>query len=427
MNEKVASHDFGVHSIPVSWVSSPEPAYRTRVAEQGNIDLIVQSLSQYGSVAENVEVVLFWPPNAAKPKKDAFSVNAVEVKAFVDQKQGFFAVVGDHRTLATQYLSKKYPNNKKWQNINARVFICSRDSENYQWLKSWGIIDNIKGQKRISLSFKDKVCAIHADFLELEDHRGEPMIAQITHDVKSARMNDFGITSNTFGSLWQVAAKTGKVWDLLSQLLAGDIKKGQGKSLPKPIKSTSMIAGMGGLEDSDLALILQEVIDGTLDIGKFNQRCAQFKATIKVQTAVLNELDLSDWCVAMTSHPHSTSVDFAARWVTYLVQKQTKARDPLPQNFFDELEQRKKMDARGQDARKVRSCSATRRALIININAAVQTVDVNLAERTFEIQLSATLVKVFLQDALAMSSTKDLKGQYGKISFFSRLALVLHY
>jgi hypothetical protein len=54
-------------------------------------------------------------------------------------------------------------------------------------------------------------------------------------------------------------------------------------------------------------------------------------------------------------------------------------------------EQRKKMDTRGQDAKQVRSCSATRFALIININAAVQTVDVNLAERTFEIQLSATL------------------------------------
>ena len=39
----------------------------------------------------------------------------------------------------------------------------------YAALKSWGILDNVKGEKRVAVSFLDKMTALHDDFLALAE------------------------------------------------------------------------------------------------------------------------------------------------------------------------------------------------------------------------------------------------------------------
>ena len=40
--------------------------------------------------------------------------------------------------------------------------------QNYRHLKSWGILDTVKGQKRTLVSFQSKMLSLHDDMLNLK-------------------------------------------------------------------------------------------------------------------------------------------------------------------------------------------------------------------------------------------------------------------
>ena len=72
------------------------------------------------------------------------------------------------------------------------VFILQRVMENYNVLKSHGILDNIRGKKRVEVSFHDKVTALHQDFLALEADAGKAGHKERTVAMKEQRRADFG-------------------------------------------------------------------------------------------------------------------------------------------------------------------------------------------------------------------------------------------
>jgi intracellular sulfur oxidation DsrE/DsrF family protein len=162
LNSVIGQFSVGRHSIPVVLIQSPEEKYRARVAKQENVDTLEKSLLSFRSVNEHVEVVLFMPAkkslNGFKPPQTAEEMKARGM-------EGYFTVCGDHTLRAMNQLHARFKNNPKWASLSCTVYVCQRTPENYAYLKSWGILDNVKGEKRVAVSFFDKLVALKPDLV----------------------------------------------------------------------------------------------------------------------------------------------------------------------------------------------------------------------------------------------------------------------
>jgi hypothetical protein len=235
LNSVMGKYSFGRQVLPVALVTSPEEKYRARVAKQENVDSLEKSMVQFGTLNEHVEVVLFLGPNKPLPPKLGFKPPA----AVEDMKsrgfEGYFTIVGDHTQRAMNQLHAKFSKNPQWANVEARLFVCPRSEEVYGVLKSWGILHNIKGEKRVTVSFHDKVTTLHADYESLKLHEGEAGHKERTAAVKEARRMDFGkISTGQMTQLWSIAARSGKVWKLLLKIIAGDVVAPEQEREPTP-------------------------------------------------------------------------------------------------------------------------------------------------------------------------------------------------
>lgn len=365
LNSAMAKFCFGRHELPVALIQSPEEKYRARVARQENVDTLEASLLQFGTINEHVEVVLFVGPNRPLPAKAGFKppVTADEMK--VRGLEGFFTVVGDHTQRAMNQLHRKFKNNPKWAKLSAVVYVCQRNTDSYAALKSWGILDNIKGEKRVTVSFLDKISALHEDFLALAEHEGEAGHKERTAAMKEQRRQDFGgISVGQMLQLWSLAARRGRVWELLHKIVSGDMVHSQERSGSKgrkskrkgakEVKSAANFVNIGGIDDTILEGLLQAIVVGHASLQRLNEQCALVKARMRLQTTVLQDSNVAeeDWDVAKTKFPLATHEDFVERWACCLVRQGLKARESLPEQFFDELDRRIQSDLSSVAARR---------------------------------------------------------------------------
>ena len=80
--------------------------------------------------------------------------------------------------------------------LTAAVYVRQRSPEVYAALKSWGILDNITGEKRVTVSL-DKATALHEDYLSLAEHEHSVGDKDRTAAIKEQRQKDFGNISWT--------------------------------------------------------------------------------------------------------------------------------------------------------------------------------------------------------------------------------------
>jgi hypothetical protein len=238
-----------------------------------NVDALEQSLLTFGTLNDRVEVVLFLAPNRALPSKVGFK--APQTSDDLKQRgfDGYFTVVGDHTQRAMKQLHSRFKNNPKWATLNATVYVCQRTPDVYSSLKSWGLLDNIKGEARVAVSFADKISSLHDDYVMLSLHEATPGHKERTASLKLRRAKDFGdVSTGQIGQLWSLAARTGKVWDHLWAIISGRVtppaqsklkptSKGHKQRAPrlKVVKSAAMFTNIGGVDDQTLAVILGQV------------------------------------------------------------------------------------------------------------------------------------------------------------------------
>ena len=386
LNATIDQFSFGRHALPVSLLQSPEDKYRARVAKQENVDALEQSLLTFGTLNDRVEVVLFLAPNRALPSKVGFK--APQTSDDLKQRgfDGYFTVVGDHTQRAMKQLHSRFKNNPKWATLNATVYVCQRTPDVYSSLKSWGLLDNIKGEARVAVSFADKISSLHDDYVMLSLHEATPGHKERTASLKLRRAKDFGdVSTGQIGQLWSLAARTGKVWDHLWAIISGRVtppaqsklkptSKGHKQRAPrlKVVKSAAMFTNIGGVDDQTLEELLHEVVVGHSSAQKLNEKCALFKARVRVQTAVMSDPNISkfdDWNEASKKFPLCCGDLFVSGWTQALVREQVGARQDLPQLFFEELERLVKMDLAGAAGKRPESAVLP---AFININASIR-------------------------------------------------------
>ena len=319
------------------------------------MDALAHSLLQFGSLNEHVEVVLFVGVGRPLPSKSGFKPPLTLDELKLRSVEGYYTVVGDHTQRAMNQLHTKFGKNPKWATLTVTVYVCPRSPEVYNVLKSWGILDNIKGEKRVSVSFHDKLSALHQDFLSLEEHASSPGHKERTAAMKEQRRHDFGgISAGQMMQLWSLAGRSGEVWELLLRIVTGDVTpppqlragKSRGgkarKAVVKVVNSAANFTNIGGIEDAALIPMLNDIINGHSSLQRLNESCALVKARTKVQTVVLQDsnIDIDDWESAMVRFPLACHDQFIERWAVTLVREGVRARDSLPDTFFAELERR---------------------------------------------------------------------------------------
>ena len=373
LNSTISRMTFGRFTVPVVMLHSPEEKFRARVAKQDNVDALAKSMMDFGTVNEHVEVVMFIGPGKPFPAKAGFKPPQSAEEMLARGGEGYFTICGDHSQLAMNQLHQKFKKNPKWGSMTVTVFVCHRSSEHLAALKSWGILDNIKGEKRVSVSFLDKVVALHSDYLQLSEHVSEPGHKERTAALKEQRRADFGgVSSGQIMQLWSLAARDGRVWDLLLQIISGQVTsppgsvKGSKRSARKNkvVKSAANFTAIGGIEDDVLEKLLHDVVIGHASLQRLNEQFGLVKARMKLQTAVLQHKDVADseWAAAVAKYPLSCHEDFIERWAKSLVREGIKSRASVPELFFAELDRRMVSDLAQLDDRGAVQVS-------ININA----------------------------------------------------------
>ena len=379
LNAQMAGWSYGRFDVPTGLIKSPEEKYRARVAKQENVDALLKSILQFGTVNEHVQVVLFVGANQAVPAKTGFKLPVTEDEMKARGFEGFFCIVGDHTQRAMNQLHSNFSKNPKWANLNAEVFVCRRTPEVLAALKSWGILDNIKGERRVTVSFQDKVFALHEDYLSLAEHASSPGHKERVAALKEQRRQDFGgVSSGQMMQLWSIAAREGKVWELLQKIISGEVVqpdartpgKGRGRGLRKPAKavnSAALFTNIGGVEDAVLVPLLHDVVIGHASLQRLNDQCALVKARMKLQTTILSDenVKLFDWDAAQKKFPLACHEDFVERWAKAVVREGIKARAAFPELFFQELDRRIKSD---QQTEKRAGAAAAAVQVCININ-----------------------------------------------------------
>ena len=167
INTWIKRHSFGKFMIPIDDCHSPDSKIRARVALSSDINKLECSFAKFTSIHDQSVVVVFWPSNKKLPARSSFDIDDHDLYELCRAQGGFFFVVGDHTQLAVHRLHRKYPKNKLWAFIPAQVLICHRTPEAEHTLKSWGILDNVKGQKRTFVSFASKLFSLHEDYVNL--------------------------------------------------------------------------------------------------------------------------------------------------------------------------------------------------------------------------------------------------------------------
>ena len=354
LNEQIQRHSMGKWMIPVATFKSPESSYRARVSLPEDVRRLMQSFASTSSVHGTSVVVAFWPDSESLPSSATFNLSQVDV---LDRckSDGFYFIVGDHTQQAVKLLHGKFPRNKLWQTVEAEVLICHRSTESYQMLKSWGILDNIKGQARTVVSFEQRMLSLREDFTNWKkDTEGLPTkdVSAVLAGVKANRQLEYQMNANSFGQLWNLASRSEGVWSRLEKIFTGQVAS-SGRSKPKKPKSASNFTQMGGIPDVDLIKLLDDVVVNGKALKDFTKACRFYKAVVRVQTSILTHesISLEDWAQAQSKFPCSCADDFVQQWANTIVASRVGARAPLPAAFWQALGRRVETDLRVQDSR----------------------------------------------------------------------------
>ena len=88
-------------------------------------------------------------------------------------------MIGDHTQTALHELKCNYSLNPLWRVLSSQVRITLRSQEAFAVLKSWGVLDNVKGQTRVMISFSEKIFSFHENSVTLNKQILETTLSRV--------------------------------------------------------------------------------------------------------------------------------------------------------------------------------------------------------------------------------------------------------
>lgn len=331
---------------------SPEPRYRARVSTPDKVKELRDSLLMTQSIHSSCVVVIFSPPEDSV--ESLAPGTTFDVETYFDAVQrgesdidGPFFVVGDHTQQAVKSLRNQFPKNPLWSSIEAQVLICQRSSRSYSMLKSWGVLDNLKGETRATVTFQQKMFSLREDWMNYhEETKGMTTSEKksILMGVKSARMLEYKLNTNSFNQIFGLATKSEAVWSRLAKIFTGDVAC-TGRTKAKIPRSASNFTSMGGIPEEHVLVLLDEVIHGA-PLKDFSKNCKFYKAKARVQLEILESPSIkgTDWLESQKEWRHACSDSFVEMWGSTIINQGIKQKHPLPAGFWAMLQKNIDLD-----------------------------------------------------------------------------------
>ena len=298
-----SSNAFGLTMIRTIWGISPTADMAARMRDGHHVIVIADSLNSHGVQQYNVIVLIFIEDIEKHP---SLSLDDLDFTPFLDDEKSpvpMYFIAGDHTGGAMQLLHTQKPLAKKWKYMLVTLAICNDTPENRRLAQIAGDLDNKVGNIKQEMTTFDYIEQIHRKYLQLIKKHGDPKVAAnlkaINKELVSYKaectitMGARGrIATATLGTFFQIAKRTGEVWDLIQSIFkehkANLYATARGRTLtPKDHLGHSYFTDMANIPEDFLIKWLSNVMNKKYTVSQFKQKCTKYKKIMVLQKAIL--------------------------------------------------------------------------------------------------------------------------------------------
>jgi hypothetical protein len=252
---------------------------------------------------------------------------------------GYQVICGDHSIAALKGLMSENPDEEKWCNVLAKVYIARDNDDTVQFAQSWGTTDNVKRNVHRKITFKEQLFETHRLYYASQAlHDPTVSKAELTRRQtawKTTRQFILGLNAGAWGQMWQLCKLTGPIWDKIEAIFKGQVVNARG-TFKAPTGMTSFLF-MAKIPNEDLIEWLDLVIRGVSSLADFHRKCKNYKARQRLREAVAKyisyahgyKVDDFDWDVARGKYPSSTDESWIEGYVL-LFQRQCPIARVIP-------------------------------------------------------------------------------------------------
>ena len=244
-------------------------------------------------------------------------------------------IEGQHSFAAVMQLNEKYPRKTVWQTVEPTIIICEGNPNDVHMVHAMGQQSNFKATKFLKPGAVDLVRALHLSYkYQVEYHKGNDVPHEVVTGLKHKWAHYNGIPMNAIGSYWNLARHMGPIWDMVSDIMEGKVKKVKGKEFKIP-KSLHHFNGMGGVPDDVLQSMLTRVTESAWSTKDFYMQCGRYKVVMGLRSLILDYLVEKGALDASTTWPELVAMfpkltdQFVDTWVPTM-STMTKKQRALP-------------------------------------------------------------------------------------------------
>ena len=293
--------DIAKHSIPTSYMGHPDEKMAARENMLGHSKEIKEKMLTGGVAEGNVTCVIF--------KQDVEAIGGFDklwAIARDDSSQPpihFHTITGDHTGSGAQMALAEQPQRKDLRRLMVTILLCDKDDP-VDWMQAhqYGVYDNKLADAHRSHNVWDIVNIMH-NFIQntKKAHPNDmfdkphPEFNRLLKQKRQAMEVQYDtMAKNTQGSLWVIAQRTGKLWDLIKKINIGDRETaGSAQRQSQGTTSHGHFTNMSDIPDEILIGWLNTVYNVAGTKTKwFNDQCLYYKKVLWVKAAILDFVHL---------------------------------------------------------------------------------------------------------------------------------------
>lgn len=311
------AHVVGKFIVPVEELKAPDHRVAARGVSDEHVQTLMKNFQKSGTVTSTVKVCIldgafYTNFSEARARQSSSSDYPIRIDTAVhdfsdltdlwaehcgdsDKSMYLGTVCGYHSTLACKKLHADYPCQDLYKKIEVEVWACAETDGAFRNLQNLGALDNMK--EHLKSDFATLVRTCHG---RIEDRRTQNL--EITDEWANQKKADMSFTNNlqkgNMGHIWQLAMKSGKVWDVLEDILLGKFKvvsKDQKLKNKKP-NSVSHFTNMGGVSDKEIVKVLTKVLKNEMSWTDAKVRFATYKVMKRLQALAGFIMDQFHFC-----------------------------------------------------------------------------------------------------------------------------------
>jgi hypothetical protein len=284
------------HSIPTSYMGHPDQKMAARENMLGHSKEIKDKMLTGGVAEGNVTCVIF--------KQDVEAIGGIDnlwAIASDDSSKPpihFHTITGDHTGAGAQMALAEQPQRKDLRRLMVSILLCDKEDPT-DWMQAhqYGVYDNKLADAHRSHNVWDIVNIMHNFILHTKQDHPDDMFgkphAEFNRKLKQKRqameVQYDTLAKNTQGSLWVIAQRTGKLWDLIKKINIGDREtEGSAQRYAQGPMSHGHFTNMSDIPDDILIGWLTTVYNTPGTKTKwFNDQCMYYKKVIWVKGHIL--------------------------------------------------------------------------------------------------------------------------------------------